>query len=710
MNAFTNMAGGMIAQRDENQRKRSELAQAFQQFRQTNPHATLAEMQQYIDAQSGGRNYLSRGAPSGQVLQSIADANAQAKVTAETNARLSQMQEQARVQSLIDEQANRALLDHNGDISAAQEAVRMGMGGDWGSIDPTGIFTPQRWQRIQREQIAGNYEMGKAIILDNMDENGKTKMTPQELAKITGLPPAVAEGISIRFGQEREREAQDRQAARDRELRQNRQAALAYVTTEIEKDPSRKPEEALGYFFDMDPSEIPPQFLESIRTDAQRNVDRANEERDRTLRRETAASQRELMGILAQDIDVQTAITNGDRDGAIRAMMAHVETFPEEIAESLTGQWLEQQIDGRIASLQRAQDLDIATRRDTLRTEAVAKGEELATRTRDTVDAAIESKLLTDPQVAAAASALAQTYAIAPEHIPLIEQVRSENPKAGPKEINDLVAATLEQAGVPRLADARSQVVEDHMRAGGGVEAALTFQDWEASVADQVNEDRQALDTVFTTAMNNPDPAVRVAELERAIQATSLAHEHFQRGVMQDEQNAIRILRVGTGQWDQARAARQVADHGRMVQAALTKLQAGLASARRQAEAQATRQVPEAAAAPRDGRQSVAGNALAGARESYQTSLELGRMEGQYARNPLQRLGAWITMPEDELAADDYMARFIKNGRGQLRANPDDLAAFQADPWAFLRDSNQTWVRGLVSELGELPSWYYDNP
>lgn len=58
-----------------NTSKRREFARAFETFKKDNPYATAKDYQDYIDQFAGNSNYIRGGAPSSDVLQSMADEN-----------------------------------------------------------------------------------------------------------------------------------------------------------------------------------------------------------------------------------------------------------------------------------------------------------------------------------------------------------------------------------------------------------------------------------------------------------------------------------------------------------------------------------------------------------------------------------------------------------------------------------------------------------
>lgn len=701
MNFFADMAQGMIAQQDANQRKRGELARAFQEFRSANPHATLQEMQQYIDAQSGGRNYLSRGAPSGDVLRSIADGNAKAKAQADTNARLAQMQEQSRVMDMINSAAERALLDNNGNISAAQEAVRKQMGGDFGTIDPTSIFTNERWQRIQQGEIAKNYDHAKAWIYDSVDDKGEITVTPKDVSKYFGVPEAVAEGILYRAKDDRKKEGDRLRAEREKEMRQTRQQALAFVVGELEKDPTRKPEDVVGYFYGVDPSELPADFMQAIRTDTQRELDRKEEIYKRETDTAISQGKRDLMAALNTDQDIRAALMAGDQAAAVQGMLAYAETFPPEIKAQLTGTWLDQQIARTIASMQQTQRLEVRQRRDTLAGEAQKYGDEVKERSAQAVADAIEADLIVNPAVAAAAASLAGQYAITMEHLPMLNQLGVTDPKAEPAAVQKAVKDLLDNAGVPKLSDAVKDAQEGYMRTRGGVESPMTFQEWEQSVASDVTEDRATIDQYVQQVAALPDPAERAAKLEQLKATVVATHDRFAKNVAADEQNAISILLYGTTPWDKGRAAQQVNAHQLMAEAAIKKIEALRVSAERQATSLANRQVNLGGPAPNP-QASPARNAITGAVGGQLGENAVSAVAADYANMPW----SFFTMTDDQYQANRYMGEFVNQARGRLGADPALLAQFQADPWSFIRNSQQDWIGEIRNGLGPVPGYY----
>lgn len=97
---------GMMEEKNRIDRRRLELAQAFTQFRQASPHASLDELQMFVD-QTFGPNNLLYGTPSQQVLQSVASENQRRKAEFDAMQNLDRLTRQAQLQGNLMAQAER---------------------------------------------------------------------------------------------------------------------------------------------------------------------------------------------------------------------------------------------------------------------------------------------------------------------------------------------------------------------------------------------------------------------------------------------------------------------------------------------------------------------------------------------------------------------------------------------------------------------------
>lgn len=91
---------GFNESQENMERKRVELAKAFEEFKASNPYATVQDFQSFIDMASGGSNYVRGGAPSADVLKSLAENN---KVEFDKKQRMDAINEQSKLASLRDQ-------------------------------------------------------------------------------------------------------------------------------------------------------------------------------------------------------------------------------------------------------------------------------------------------------------------------------------------------------------------------------------------------------------------------------------------------------------------------------------------------------------------------------------------------------------------------------------------------------------------------------
>jgi len=75
MSIFSAASGGMHERKELRRGQRQQMAEAFAKFKASNPLATVADFQNFIDSFSGGNNYIAGGAPGESVLNRIAASN-----------------------------------------------------------------------------------------------------------------------------------------------------------------------------------------------------------------------------------------------------------------------------------------------------------------------------------------------------------------------------------------------------------------------------------------------------------------------------------------------------------------------------------------------------------------------------------------------------------------------------------------------------------
>lgn len=196
MSVFAGFGQGFNAQRDTNQRKRVEVAKAFEEFKRNNPYATVQDYQQYIDGMAGGSNYLRGGMPSGEVLENLATNNRKQKELDDLNNHLSLLQNQAQTEGALKAQIDNAVLNSGGDFSGAAETFLKGLPGiDSNNALKTSImgnFNQPYYNDLIRQRVIKN--MPSAIQYLEAAED-PTAITDQEIADNLGVSLDIAKGL-----------------------------------------------------------------------------------------------------------------------------------------------------------------------------------------------------------------------------------------------------------------------------------------------------------------------------------------------------------------------------------------------------------------------------------------------------------------------------------------------------------------------------------
>lgn len=105
--------------------ERSKVAKLFEEFKKANPHATMAEMEDFFqrNAPQQGMPWLVQ--PKEGTLQNIAQRNLEAKTRADTDARLSQITKRLDLDRTLDETAKRMAIARGPDESAMEFQQRL---------------------------------------------------------------------------------------------------------------------------------------------------------------------------------------------------------------------------------------------------------------------------------------------------------------------------------------------------------------------------------------------------------------------------------------------------------------------------------------------------------------------------------------------------------------------------------------------------------
>jgi len=559
MNGWTSFASGFQARGDDNARRRVELAQAFNEFRATNPHATLVELQGMVDTMSGGRGYLRGGLPSAEVLSTIAGENEKSRRRAEQLAQLEDLQTRASMQGTLSQIAEQALLGSNGDLVAATEAMRGQLGGDWGDIDPASYISAPAWDRIVRQQTSQNYDIAKQWIVDT----GGTA-SARDVAQHFGIPEAVASQIVLQAKKETEQADLDAAEARRDRMFARRREALDYVVGRLEIDPNQDPSAMLSHFFGVDPTEIDPRFLAEVQQESARIRQDAQKERERGIADRAFAARADVTSKIMADPTIASAIARGDSVVARQAIQAYLSALPDDIEAQFNPSAFESEIVDRLTSA--------------LSYEQDAKFGEMYTAqvqaAQDTVQAApANSMAAVSNNLALVGGDAEQKAAIARAMMPLAQLYDMTNPEVF-NAARDAAAAAIAQpdlgldpaqaaaialqtAGFPTMRDTQA-IQMAQMGQAAELSAPSSFNDYMASF----QQDLPALRSDF----NQQQVKIRSMPLEQQGAAWAQLAANLQsqlqairRGVAQDRAMVTTWLRPGTGPYDQRRVDAEMA-------------------------------------------------------------------------------------------------------------------------------------------------------
>jgi hypothetical protein len=194
---FVGFSDGYRKQQDTGERKRLELAKAFQEFQRQNPTANPMEFQAFIDSMAGGSNYLRGGMPSGDMLKAITDRADTRRAQALKEQEFANFKNSVEAQESIKGAVTGIMLDYadpgdsgyeQKDFTAMADSLKErfpnvdfeNMG-----IDVNSMFSPQLRQTAIADRI-GNYLPKVTAFIKN---SGGKNITASDLQKM-GVPTA----------------------------------------------------------------------------------------------------------------------------------------------------------------------------------------------------------------------------------------------------------------------------------------------------------------------------------------------------------------------------------------------------------------------------------------------------------------------------------------------------------------------------------------
>lgn len=203
---FDAVSKGMFNRQELRNRQRRELAEAFNQFRASNPEATLEDFQSFIDQMSGGglgSNYVRGGAPSREVLERVASENAQRKARRLQQEAAADLRSRAEDMGYYQGLADRAVMGMTGDdFDSAYDDFLSGLGPNaeqvLNGMNLRNRFTPQVRDQLMNDRLRQLFpEINNYLGTIGYDVS---RINGADIARIFNVPESQA-GIFVEAAQ-----------------------------------------------------------------------------------------------------------------------------------------------------------------------------------------------------------------------------------------------------------------------------------------------------------------------------------------------------------------------------------------------------------------------------------------------------------------------------------------------------------------------------
>jgi len=197
---FVGFSDGYRKQQDTGERKRLELAKAFQEFQRQNPTANPMEFQAFIDSMAGGSNYLRGGMPSGDMLKAITDRAGTRRAQEDRDRKFDIFKRTVESRNLLSGAATGIMLNSPGpagdvyneeEISKMAAALEEKFGSSLSDIgfDPSTLFSAQARQAAVNSQIGQYLPMVQGLV------NSSAGEVNSDTFKGMNIPPALIDPL-----------------------------------------------------------------------------------------------------------------------------------------------------------------------------------------------------------------------------------------------------------------------------------------------------------------------------------------------------------------------------------------------------------------------------------------------------------------------------------------------------------------------------------
>ena len=564
---FVGFGRGFQERGDYNQGKRREMAEAFAKFKADNPYATQADFQSFIDQYSGGRNYIAGGAPSSEILASLAENNLRAKQLNEANQSLDMFNKQndakKKVTELID-QSLLALPEENGTVDFTKGALEFqNQYGDLlNSNNPymKGFNLSDRFNSSRRNLLVSNQIKGFMPQALNLIEASNGQIKDADLTMM-GVPANMLKQVKEAAQTKYTQDQQTRRFNNESKLVDRALQLIAQGNTNI-VDTIGSLAQSLGINTSTPESK---KYLEEIEKEAKRirsNEDKeiANKDADRK-----AGIMNEMYSVIRKDEDFLNAIRAGDLTKARRLVAMYTNRFQAETKEFLL-LGVDQMIDDIKNTLQTNQG-DILGKKRTVGENAALKAVagfrqsniDKATAHFGKIDNANKNAGEQYGNATLAAQDLATMFEMSSSTLVLLQQVFAQMPPGSDRQ-------TLQQAGMNALSSnnvmtlekAKTKLKNQTALAQGGFGRPETFDKWKSTTSETINKHFTSVDNQLDKIMEMPmqtedDKQKRVRHLNHLLSITMQGINSISENINFAERYSFGVdtwITYGTKQWN----------------------------------------------------------------------------------------------------------------------------------------------------------------
>jgi len=568
---FVGFGTGYNKQMNSDERRRLELAKAFNEFRQSNPYASPMEMQSFVDQAAAGRNYLAGGMPSADVLNIIGQRNAealQAKKDADARAAATSKLNLFNTQLGMGDDLARGF---TGDIFTENERGDNVFSDEYknflkdvelqSGVDFSEILTPDRIRKVREDRTIS---LVPKVVDYIRTTDGQVNV--EDAAKALGVPKFLINSVVQRVKTQLSRESAEYLYNKKKDL-------LAQIQPIMER--GGDVDKALESFktdvtnFGVSADEVNKAVAE-MKTESARIAKKIKEDRDYELAERTQKVKIAFANDVQQVPQVKVAIARGDIDSAKKFMEKYLldnYTTLGETEKKAIMDTFDTIIDGLTIEAQYNQD-GIHNEKKAKADERVAGVPALVLqRSQDSafnfftggkkgqINPATSGEATAAPAVAAE---LAKKYDLSNSYtLSLLSDYFKRVGKDEGTDYNALLAGAnsiLENSrGVTTIQQANEYTQDLVRKQTGDFDGDQTFDNWFTNEKTQYTKKFDEAKAALTSALQETDPAKKLRALRGVAaglnQLQQVTAESF-RTAFRYSQGADRWITAGTPGWD----------------------------------------------------------------------------------------------------------------------------------------------------------------